>query len=209
MNKCIINFATERYIKGQDRLLKSLIDVDYKDAFLCWTQEVSIGAPLHKDNPYAFKIYEFEQAFLNYDLVLLVDASVWAIKNVNPIFEHIEREGYIMQEAGHHCGTWANDRCLDYFGLTRDEAMKMLMYGNAGFLGLNKNDKTAMEFFARWKQSMLDGIFKGDWGNHRHDMVCGSIIANQLGMTYQSGHDYLNYGTEPKSDKVYLLAQGL
>lgn len=221
MKTAIINFASGRYINGQHRLLQSLL-ARFDGTFLSWTKEVSIGAPLHKDNPYAFKIYCFEQAFKNFDSVLLLDASVWAIKDLKPIFDHIEKYGYIMQEAGHYCGNWANDKCLDYFGINRYEAMKMLCYGNAGFLGLNKNNYIAMEFFKKWKASMLAGMFKGAWTNdnngesldprckgHRHDLVCGSIIASQLRMVYQSGNDWLNYGTTPQSDKVYLLAKGM
>lgn len=209
-NKCIINFATGRYIKGQDRLRNSLLEVRFDGDLLCWTSEAQIGAPLHKDNPYAFKVYCFDEAIrLGYTQIVLVDASVWAVSDVTPIFDHIEREGYIMQEAGQHVGRWTNDKCLDYFGLTREEANKMLMYGNAGFLGLNFETEIANKFFSKWKSSMQAGIFKGDWSNHRHDMVCGSIIANHLDMKYQSAHYWLNYGTTPRSDKVYLLAQGV
>ncbi len=223
MKTAIVNFANGRYIAGQNRLLQSLlITAKFEGTFLSWTKEVSIGSPLHTDNPYAFKIYGFEQAFKNFDYVLWLDASVWAIKSVAPVFEHIEKYGYIQQEAGQFAGHWANDNCLNYFGINRDEAMKMLCYGNAGFLGLSKHDKTAMEFFKRWKESMLAGAFKGAWTNennsesrdprckgHRHDLVCGSIIANQLGMEYQNGEEWLNYGTEPKSDKVYFMAKGM
>lgn len=204
----IINFATGRYIKGQERLRQSLQGFD--GDFLAWTNELEIGAPLHKDNPYAFKIFAFDEAIkMGYTKILLVDASVWACSDVSPIFEHITKEGYIMQEAGQHVGKWTNDRCLDYFGVTREQADKMLMYGNAGFLGLDFESEIAKEFFQRWKESMQAGMFMGSWDNHRHDMSCGSIIANQLNMKYQSAHDWLNYGDTPRSDKVYLLAQGL
>ena len=211
MSRAIVNLATGRYVKGQNRLLRSLIETEYKDIFLSWTSEQVIGAPLHRDNPYAFKIYGFEKGVEVADSVLWLDASVWAVKDETPIFEHIVRYGYIMQEAGHNCGRWANDRCLEYFGLTRAEASKMIMYGNAGFLGLNKNDTIAMEFFRLWKQSMLDGIFKGNWDNHRHDMVCGSIIANELGMKYQKGNELLAYASPEQevNESIILKACGV
>lgn len=205
----IINFASGNFIKGQQRLKKTL-EEHYKGDFMGFTNEVEIGAPPHQLNPYAFKLYAFDKALeAGHTKILLIDASVWAIRDPLPVFEHISEHGYIMQEAGHYCGNWANDNCLSYFNITRDEANKMLMYGNAGFLGLDFSTEIAKTFFMRWKASMLAGIFKGSWDNHRHDMVCGSIIANQLNMEYQGAHDWLNYGTEPKSDKVYFLAKGL
>jgi hypothetical protein len=63
-----------------------------------------------------------------------------------------------------------------------------------------------MLFLDMWEQSMNAGCFKGAWNNgnlsesederckgHRHDMTCGSIIANKLGMVYQSGNEILQY----------------
>jgi len=68
-------------------------------------------------------------------------------------------------------------------------------------------------------------MFKGAWNNnnqtesqdprckgHRHDMSCGSIMVNQLGMKYKSGNDYLNYAAPnetPRNETVIFFAQGL
>ncbi len=129
-----------------------------------------------------------------------------------------------MQYAGHMVGRWTNDRALEYFGVNRDDAMHMPMYGNAGFLGLNVHDATAMKFFELWEQSARDGMFRGQWHNnnrtesndgrcdgHRHDMSCGSIIANQLNMVMQPGDEWLHYQSpdvEPAIN-VYFHAQGI
>lgn len=208
--KAIINLATGSYVRGQDRLRNSLNNVGYKGTFLGWTAEHQIGAPMHSENPYAFKISAFREAERQgHRYIMWLDASVWAIKDVQPIFEHIAEHGYIMQYAGHNCGDWANDNCLNYFDLSREDASKMKMYGNAGFLGLDLWDTRATTFLHAWEKSMKAGAFTGNWSNHRHDMVCGSIIANRLSMEYQSSEKWLNYGTEPLNDKVYLLAQGL
>jgi len=224
--KAIINFASGRYLKGQQRLDESLLKVSFDGTFLSWTQEVSIGAPLHKDNPYAFKIYAFEQALnAGYTKILWVDASIYAVKPLDPIWEHLNKYGHMKQYAGHLCGTWANDRCLEYFEITRAEAMKMEMHGNGGFFALDFDTDIAKEFFKRWKQSMLDGIFKGEWTNtnktesqderckgHRHDMICGSIIANQLKMSALPKDLLMAYVGEPYGEApetAVMYAQGI
>ena len=224
--KAIINFASGRYIKGQDRLSESLLKVGFDGTFLSWTKEQSIGAPLHKDNPYGFKIYAFDQAIkAGYKKILWVDASIWAIKPLDPIWDCVDKLGYMKQYAGHLCGTWANDRCLEYFGITRDEAMEMEMHANGGFFALDFDTDIAQQFFLRWRQSMLDGIFKGSWNNdnncestdprckgHRHDMVCGSIIANQLKMTAYPEHTLMAYVGDQYNDPPetsVMLAQGI
>ena len=194
--KAIINFASGRYVKGQERLRESLLKVGFDGEYLSWTTEESIGSPLHKDNPYAFKIYCFEQALnAGHTKILWVDASIWAIKPVDPIWECVDRLGYMKQYAGHLCGTWSSDKQLEYFGITRDEAMNLEMHGNGGFFALDFENEKAKEFFKRWKQAFVDGMFKGSWNNDnncestdprckgtRHDRICGNIIANQLNL---------------------------
>lgn len=212
--KAIICLANGKgnYIKGMARLAESLRN-NFDGDFLGYTHESQIDAPLHLENPYAFKVYAFERAFsLGYTEVLWLDASCFAIKNVQPIFDVIRDEGYIMQEAGHYVGNWCNDETLKYFNISRELANKMLMYGNAGFLGLNRTDITASAFFHQWGHAMTDGMFKGSWDNHRHDMTCGSIVANRLGMKYKKGDEWLQYAglyDETANDTIIFKAQGL
>lgn len=224
--RAIVSFANERgnYIEAQKRLKDSLIGFTDAD-FLGFIGESSIDAPLHEKNPYAFKIYAIEKAALiGYDSVLYLDSSAYAVSNVDTIFDIIERDGYFMEEAGHYAGTWTNDKTLNYFGIDRDEAMNMTMY-SAGFTGLNFNYVIAIDFFKRWKESMIAGCFRGNWDNkgltesvdircegHRHDMSCASIIANQLGMKYQSGGSYFQYAApddKKNKESVCFYVQGL
>ncbi len=224
-SKVIINLATGRYVVGQTRLATSLANVGYNGSFMAWQNEASIGAPPHNQNPYAFKIHGFRKAEeLGHRYVLWLDASVWAIRDVQPVFDHIDKHGYIMQEAGHNCGRWASDFQLDYFGIDRDEASKMLMYGNAGFLGLDLWDTRAKTFLISWEKAMKAGAFKGNWTNKhqevskdprcdgcRHDMSAGSIIANQLNMKYQDAGDWLAYARpeEEVRETVIFKAMGI
>jgi hypothetical protein len=225
IKRCVINLASGRYWKGQLRLMETL-NFNWGGDLLFFSEESQLNAPPHLDNPYAFKIYAFREAIRRgYNSILWLDASVYCEKNPKSVFEHIEREGYIMQEAGHLVGTWCNDHTLNYFGLTRDEAMEMTMYGNAGFLGLSTYSEKAMMFLDMWEASMKAGCFKGAWNNgnktesnderckgHRHDMTCGSIIANRLGMVYQSGNEILQYKAPndlPNNDTIIFGGQGI
>jgi hypothetical protein len=228
MRKVIVNLATNRHVVGQARLRETLARVGYDGDMLFYTSEGDMGAEPHLQNPYAFKIQGFRRAIeAGYELILWLDASVTARKSVQPVFDIIQNAGYVMQQAGWQVGTWANDACLNYFGITRDEAMTMEMYGNAGFLGLNVHNPLAMEFLNLWEASAKAGMFKGAWTNannsesadprcrgHRHDMSCGSIIANKLGMNknYLRGDEWLEYnapGAHPRNETIIFQAQGV
>jgi len=233
IRRVIVNVACNQmhYIMEQQRLLNSLIKVGNRSEYLFWqgTEFLSgrLGAcPAHADNPYAFKIYAIEKALeLGYNHILWLDASVFAIKETEAIWNIINEQGYLMQNARYIIGNWTNDAALKYFNVSREQAMGMIMYGNAGLLGLNMFNGIAQEFYKRWSQSMLDGMFRGAWKNenqsesadsnclgHRHDMSCGSIIANQLEMVYQPAHEILEYAPPiqlPINDKIIFKAQGM
>lgn len=225
--RAIISFANSRgrYYEALERLEKSL-EGKFDGDFIGYRDEESIGAPKHLVNMYGFKIFGFAHARrMGFSSVLWLDSSVYAIDNVDSIFETIEKDGHIMQEAGCWVGEWANDQSLEYFGITRDEAMTIPCYGNAGFLGLDFTFEKSRRFFNEWMLAMCAGLFIGRWDNseltesedqrckgHRHDLVVGSIIAHQLGMKYQRGDEILEYAApeDPiKNDTIIFKAQGL
>lgn len=210
----IISFANNRgnYYQALDRLQQSLLG-RFDGQFIGYRDEASIEAPLHQDNPYAFKVYAFRAALKQgFRKILYVDSSVFAVAPVQPIFDLIDRDGYIMQEAGHYVRHWCNDEALVGMGLSRADLGDWLMYGNAGMLGLDFENPLAQEFFFRWSLAMERGLFKGSWSNHRHDMTLGSIIANQLGVKYQPGDQFLQYAgsDEPaQNETIIFKANGI
>jgi hypothetical protein len=226
MKRVIVSFSNHRgrYLENMARLGDSL-KVNFDGDFLGFVGENTVGAPPHLENPYAFKIYCIDKAIdEGYTQILWLDSSCFAIKNVKPIFDEIDKAGYIMQEAGHWVGTWTNDFTLNYFGISRDEAMLMPCYGNAGFLGLDLENEIAEEFYYTWKKAMKNGCFKGSWTNenhqeseddrckgHRHDLSSGSIIANNLGMLFKRGDEWLQYAgvyDAVINNTIILKAQG-
>lgn len=207
--RTIVSFANNRsnYMSRIKRQEESLKDDGNADYFPIINEE-TVGAPNHLDNPYAFKIYCIDYVrSLGYNQILWLDSSIQVMQNTKPVWDIIEEEGYFIQYSGWNVGKWCNDQTLDYFCISRDEAAKMDMYGNCGLLGLNFEHNIAIEFYELWKKSMIDGFFKGSWDNHRHDMTCGSIIANKLNMKMQRGDQWLSYAKEgqPIKDKSIIF----
>lgn len=203
----VVNFATGHYLKGQQRLSKSLNG--HKQLML--SDYTSIGSPSHSESPYQFKIHAIEKAFCFDPIVLWCDASLWRVGDLSKIENIILERGYFMEEAGHWVRDWCKPETKEWFGLTSEELETFNMF-SAGLLGLNFNNPDTQLWFAAWKTAATNGQFKGSYSNHRHDMTCGSIIAQRMGFKYERGGSHLSYVgpgySQPEAETVFLL-QGI
>lgn len=214
MSTCILNLATgpEKYRVGQKRLVESLRRFFRGGDIFAFQNEADVLAPPHSVVPYGFKPYAFLWAKQRgFDVVLWLDASVVAVAPLGELFHELKQRGHLMQQAGHHVGRWANKYCLSYFGLTRQQVAKWLMYGDSGLLGLDFRCPRSRVFLSRWKAAADSGAFNGSWEDHRHDMTCGSIIAHRLEMEYTEPGKYLRYGMQNRhrGDYTCLIAVGV
>lgn len=228
MNPCIINLGRGAwYPRGQARLKESLASFGNGATSYLWSDESQIGAPYHHDVPYAFKPAAFNYAkSQGHDVVLWCDCSVWAIRNIQPVFDHIKDHGHVLFAGGWNCAQWSTDKALHNLGVTRDQAESMPMF-MACCMGLDVTTENGQKFLERWTALSLDNeTFPGPWNNqggvaskdprcqgHRHDQTAGSVIAAQLGMPLTIGHEthfayYYDKMSEIK-DSVCLLAQGM
>jgi hypothetical protein len=223
MSTVVVNYANgDWYPKGQERLKNELLKFKYYNDFLLFNNIKQFKGEEHKDNPYAFKVQSIRYALnQGHEVVWYMDSSIYPVKPISPCFNEMLKLGYVFEEAGHKVGNWANDKCLEYFNLTRDEAMTIPLF-SAGFMLLDFRREIVVDFFNQLEQSCKDGIFKGAWTNandsesldsrcfgHRHDMVCASIIAYKLGMVLQKGGTFLcyvgdAYGTPSESAIFHL-----
>ncbi len=201
----VVNFATEQYYAGQERLMNSLGDYDQ----LMIRDELK-GCPTHQESPYEFKVHAIERAFEIDDVVLWADASMWLVGDLSKIEKLITESGYYMENSGHTVGNWCNEFTRKYFNLQDYENLYPLF--SAGLFGLNKKSIASMEFFYRWKTSAEMGCFKGDWKDHRHDMTAGSIIANRMKLRFQPDRSHMAHigpGYPEPKEGIVFKCQGL
>lgn len=212
--QCVISFCNSNgnYRLAMERLRRS-VEQHFDGDFLGFDGEESVGAPPHHENQYAFKVHCWLKVIeMGYEQILWLDSSCVVVRDLKPVFDKIYNiPGYIAQEAGHWLGNWCNDAFLEYYDLTREDAMKIPMIGNCGFLGL---DMTTIgdAFIREWKRAMDDGIFKGSWENHRHDMSVSSYIWHCFAMERQRGDEWLEYatpGSTLKNETIIIQAQGM
>lgn len=202
----IVNFSTKQYKLGQDRLARSL--GNHKKLML--SDYTAIGSPTHQQSPYEFKVHAIEHASDFDPIVLWCDSSLWRVGDLSKIESIIKTKGYFMEEAGHYCKDWCKPETKQWFELKPSED-HFIMF-SAGLLGLDFNNQDAQLWFSAWKASAKAGHFRGDWSNHRHDMVCGSIIAQRMGFKYERGGSHMSYigegYTKPDPDSIFYL-QGI
>ena len=155
------------YPKGVARLENSLVHHGFAGRTMFWKDEYPYGSPTHQDNPYAFKIFEFEAAMnTGANVILHLDASFWCIKNPHRLFDLISDNGVIGFRTGYNMAQTASDAALQWAGFTRDEA-EALPEIASGMVGLRMDNPMGAEVFRLWKEGMELGLFRN---NRLHDL---------------------------------------
>jgi hypothetical protein len=165
---CIVNVSVDGWYKaGADRLERSLIYNGFAGDMIFWKNEYPPNSPSHFDNPYAFKITAFREAFRRgYKIVMWLDSSFWAIKNPMPIFDIINDKGIFAFRSGYNCAQTCTDKLLEVAGITRDEAEKLPEIAS-GIVGINIDNPDGKKVFNTWAEYCDLGLFKN---NRLHDI---------------------------------------
>jgi len=188
------------FSRGIQRIKEALTKCHFKGEFISWEDLYPGGSPTHQQVPFAFKPFCFYEALKRgYQLILWMDSSIIIKQPLEPLFEMIERDGYLIFQEDHSVGQYCKDDALEPLGITREESFTMPSC-SAGVIGLNLADPRSMEFLRQWKERACDGIsFSGPkWSGvrgwprtasqdprvngHRHDQTAASVIALKLGM---------------------------
>jgi hypothetical protein len=194
----VVSYADGRYTPVVNKLLQSVqIHNPGLDVFVFRTPQ-EIGSPPHSHNPYAFKVYAIQKVRdMGYTTILWCDSCLRAVRSLVPLIHSINTHGVYLQKDGWPCGRWANDRALEYYGVTRDQAMDITSV-YACFMAFNFKTEIANKFFDQWKRACQMGIFIGRWENnaktesqderctgHRHDQTCAELTAYTLQIPIQ------------------------
>jgi hypothetical protein len=188
-----VTFSNGRYLGQENKLVSSVKKwCPEADIFVFHSFE-EIGCPPHALAPYAFKPWCIERVrSQGYKIIWWCDSVVRVSKPLDDLLPLMSQRGVYLQRDGWKVGTWANDRALDYFKVTRDQAMEITAV-YACIMGFDFRNPVAGEFLTRWKKAAWDGIFYGRWNNdektesqdercrgHRHDQTCAELISYEL-----------------------------
>jgi hypothetical protein len=196
-NVCFVNFSNGIYIEPQRDLVVSIKKYSNYDV-LTFTRFEEIGSPAHKDSPYEFKLFSIKKAReLGYEIVIWVDAPMRLIRPIDSLIPKVKELGIYIQQDGWTVGQWANDKALEYFGISRDDAMKILNT-SAGIMIFDFTNNISSIFLDELFKCASAGLFRGHWNNknktesqderclgHRHDQTCVELVANKLGIQKQ------------------------
>ena len=195
MRIAFVSFASGRYLEFETNLRASIQQNCTEADVFVFNRPEEIGAPPHTRSPYSFKPYAVDHVRkMGYRYVFWCDSVVRLRKQIDSLLPAISQVGVYLQADGWRVGEWANDRALEYFGLTRDQSMEIeAIY--ACIMAFDFKTTVANEFLTRWKKASDDGIFIGNWKNdlktesrdercrgHRHDQTCAELISFQLGI---------------------------
>lgn len=204
------------YPRGVARLINEFHHVSFGYEIQAWINTLPPGAHTliegGKDyTGYAAKPFALQAAMeAGANIAILMDAAFYPIRNIGPLVEHINKTGYYLCKNGFSIGQWANDRTLDHFGLSRDEAMQM-DEASSYCVGMNFNLERTRTMIQHWCD--LVDLFPGPHTNtgatgepsqlareagarnpgfcsadprchgHRHDQTVLSILAHRYGAT--------------------------
>lgn len=210
--KCIILTGAmgSWYPAGAKRLERSLYYHGYSFDFQSFT---GIEESYDQTCPYNIKPAAIEWAVqMGYDIIIWLDASFWALRDIMPFLDIVNGEGYYLGMSGYNCAQTCSDNQLKYFGISRDQA-EAIHETSSGAMGFNMQNPTAKSFVEQFVQVAKDGAFKGSRHHDdqskdprflfcRQDQSCASIIAHKLGMKLTPFGEQVAY--YPEGDKSIL-----
>lgn len=230
------------YPKGQKRLINSLrhhgfrhdvVDIECNPTSSGgWRVLGAINGKLFQprnydryksDCVYTLKAAAFDYVrSLGYDTILWLDCSVWAIKDPEPIFDIISRDGHYFWRSGFTIGNTCSDKCLDYFMMTREYAHKINDCSTSMF-GLKLSNPDSAKFLDDWLKAAEAGMFHGSRDEipgrgdheqkfmHRQDQSVASCLIHDYSMKIHQPGEYSQYadvnGNYPES--VVLVMAGM
>ena len=216
---CIINVGIGSWYEvGSKRLEKSLNYHGYTGDFLTWNTWPNDN--YDKSCVYNVKAAAFEEAIKQgYTHILWADCSAYAIKDVEPIFDIINNDGYYLLTSGYNCAQTCSDKCLDYFNISRNEA-ELYKDASSGVMGFNINNPLANDALSWFLSAAQRGVFAGSRQHdnqsqdprflfHRQDQSVIGIIANIIGLKFTELNKEVSYYSPNMPDSTILALRGL
>lgn len=213
------------YKEGQQRLIKSLLD-NTDDVFVTFNNEWLNGIQNEyyaTDCPYTIKPAVIAEAIKEgYNQILWLDCSVTLLKPLEEFWKIVDRDGYYFMDGGWNCAQECNDKSLEYFGYTRDEAELIHSLWSCIF-ALDLRNEKAKKVCDLFLKAAKDGIFHGSrhhdnqsadprFKHHRQDQSVLSLAFHKVGLeTFHPPQIHMYYEGQGKQleSNIFMVKGGI
>lgn len=188
MKRVIVSVSTGRYSVGALRLAAEFSrGTMHEGDVMEWSMnKLPEGSPAHERKPYAFKAFALAQALQKHGpdcLLLWCDACILPIRDMTPLWERIERDGYWMSRNGYSNYEWTADSAYpDLFNWsvgsnTLEQQRKVnrdIEHVVATSFGLNMAHPKGQAFLTEYLRLARDTqAFCGPWMNSNYSVDGG------------------------------------
>lgn len=199
-----------------------------------WINTLPPGASRLIENGYDYTGYQAKPFALRYAMesgaavAILVDASFYPIRSIQPLVEHIVAHGYFLCRNGHSVGEWTSGRCLELMGMQRDEAIGIEDVSSY-CVGVQLRRRDLVD---AWACRSTDAAVAGPHTNsrnapmpgqrnpgmcsndprckgHRHDQSVLSILRYRLGLTELVSRPKFTAYKGTETEETVMVCQGL
>lgn len=213
--RCVVNVATGRYIKGQDRLGRIL---GPELPFLSWTSTEEVGSPSHSARPYAFKAFAMKLAEKSgFRQILWADACiVLGPSPLERIWEQARENGVWLSRNGYRNSEWTANSAYPALGVSFEENYQ-IEHVVATTFAVDLDHPVGRKFLDEYfRLASETDAFCGPWTGgigvqHRHDQTAASVIAWRLGVSLTNPPDFFAYrkpSGECADPETVLIADG-
>lgn len=216
---CIVSCGTgSRYGAGVDRLESSLRYHGYLGDIMFW-KTLPDGCPKHEgDGQYNFKVFCLNEAAKRGHRVLLwLDSSLYAIRDIMDIFDYIIDKGLFFFRSGYPLSATATDKLLAFAEETREDLTQTNEQAT-GVIGINLDHPAGEAFMAEWGLYMKAGMFGGNrvkdkadsehplFQFSRQDQSAASMILHKMGID-EIGHEkrWISYYPQQEETTMFFV----
>lgn len=234
MRRALVTVATEPWHILQDRQIQWFWEVDQKCMIRAW-REIPAEWPSHSEKPYAFKSRALLEASrtccgpacpdcIPGKLLLWCDSAIVPVRDMTPLWQRIERDGYWVMNNGWNNYEWTADSAYPalFPGLSLTDAReinKTTPHVCAAAFGLSTAHPVGrrildlyfelcntMAICGPWKNTPETPCGPSDVLGHRHDQTILSVIAYRLNLKLTNCPDVFSYA--PGSQESILVSDG-
>lgn len=165
MSRCVVNYASGRYVTGQLRLRSAM---NGSNNFLGWSDSLPPGSPPHAIYPYAFKAFALKAAVeAGHDVLMWMDACIVPQGSLEPLWERIESRGAWISKNGWINGQWCADPFYLYAGVTREQNWN-IQHVVATAFGLDLRTSIGRAIYDEYLRLCQTPAIQGPWCNRNH-----------------------------------------